>query len=149
MPPAWAPPPTKSGGRGKFVIIAVVAALIVIGGLVIVANLRSGAGTVYFSKTAYDQGSDTCKFSSPVTTLSTTDSVYMIASFNDTLQPQDTYTLEVSENGAPPNTTNATADTKFNCYVEKTALGPLPAGTYKFTFKHNDKVEAEGTLTVK
>jgi hypothetical protein len=28
-------------------------------------------------------------------------------------------------------------------------MGPLPAGVYKFTFKHNDKIEAEGTLTVK
>lgn len=130
-------------------VVAVIAAVVVIGGLVILANLRSGAGVVYFSKTAYDQSSQTCQFSTPVTTLSTADPVFMIASFNDTLQPQDTYTLEVSEDGKAPDTTTATADKKFNCYVEQTALGPLPAGTYKFTFRHNDKVEAEGTLTIK
>ncbi len=130
-------------------VLAVVVAVIVIGGLVLLANLRTGAGNVYFSKTAYDDTSTTCEFPSAVTTASTTDSVYMIANFNDTLQAQDTYSLEVFKDGASNGTMNATADTKFNCYIEKAPLGPLPAGVYKFTFKHNDKVEAEGTLTVK
>jgi hypothetical protein len=131
------------------VILAVVVAVIVIGGLVVLANLRTGAGNVYFSKTAYDETSSTCEFPSAVTSVSTTDSVFMIANFNDTLQAQDTYSLEVFKDGVSNGTTNATADTKFNCYIEKASLGPLPAGVYKFTFKHNDKVEAEGTLTVK
>jgi len=148
-PPGWVPPPTKSGGRAKYVVIAVFAVVVLIAGVLVVAILNNPAGNVYFSKSAYDQSSHTCKFDSPVTTISTTDSIYLIAAFNDTLQPQDTYTLEIFQDGVSKGTTNATADTKFNCYIEKTAMGPLSAGVYKFTFKHNDKIEAEGTLTVK
>jgi hypothetical protein len=150
-PPGWTPPPPSSGGRTKYLVIAVFVAVVVIAGLVVGLGqiLDNPAGHVYFSKSAYDQGSNTCKFDSPVTTISTSDSIYLVAAFNDTLQPQDQYTLEVFLDGVSKGTTNATADTKFNCYIEKTAMGPLPAGTYKFTFKHNDKIEAEGTLTVK
>jgi hypothetical protein len=148
-PPTWTPPPTKSGGRAKYVVIAVFAVVVLIAGIVAVAILNNPAGNVYFSKSAYDQGSKTCKFDSPVTTVSTSDSIYLIAAFNDTLQPQDTYTLEVFQDGVSKGVTNATADSKFNCYIEKTAMGPLQAGVYKFTFKHNDEIEAEGTLTVK
>jgi hypothetical protein len=150
MPPAgWGPPPAKRGGRVKYVVIAVFAVIVLIAGLVVVAILNSPAGHVYFSKTAYDQSSNTCEFGSPVTTVSTTESFYMIAAFNDTLEAPDAYSLEVVKDGAPEGTTNATASTKFNCYMEQNVMGPLPAGVYKFTFKHNDKIEAEGTLTVK
>jgi hypothetical protein len=150
-PPAWTPPPASSGGRAKYVVIAVFVAVVLIAGLVVGLGqiLDNPAGNVYFSKSAYDQGSNTCKFDSPVTTFSTSDSIYLIAAFNDTLQPQDTYTLEIFQDGVSRGTTNATADAKFNCYIEKTAMGPLSAGVYRFTFKHNDKIEAEGTLTVK
>jgi hypothetical protein len=148
-PPGWVQPPTKSGGRAKYVVIAVFAVVVLIAGVLVVAILNNPAGNVYFSKSAYDQSSNTCKFDSPVTTISTTDSIYLIAAFNDTLQPQDTYTLEIFQDGVSKGTTNATADTKFNCYIEKTAMRPSSPGVYKFTFKHNDKIEAEGTLTVK
>jgi hypothetical protein len=111
--------------------------------------MRTGTGNVYFSTTAYDQNSTTCAFPSPVTTVSATDSVYMIANFNDTLNVSDSYTLELTKDGVSQGTTNATADTKFNCYIEKNSLGPLPAGVYQFSFKHNGNIEATGTLTVK
>ena len=150
MPPAgWGPPPAKRGGRVKYVVIAVFAVIVLIAGLVVVAILNPPDGHVYFSKSAYDQNSKTCEFGSPVTSVSTTDSFYMIAIFKDTLEAQDTYSLEVFKDGVSEGTTNATASTKFNCYMEQNVMGPLPAGVYKFTFKHNDKIEAEGTLTVK
>jgi hypothetical protein len=150
MPPTgWGPSPARSGGRTKYVVIAVFAVIVIIAGLFVVANLNSPAGHVYFSKTAYDQSSNTCEFGSPVTTGSTSESFYMIAAFNDTLEAQDAYSLEVAKDGVSESTTNVTATKKFNCYMEQNAMGPLSAGLYKFTFKHNDKIEAEGTLTVK
>ncbi|HJX67526.1 MAG TPA: hypothetical protein VJ258_02240 [Candidatus Limnocylindrales bacterium] len=149
QPPSWGPPPSKRRGRLKYVVIAVFAVIVIIAGLFVVAILNSPAGHVYFSKSAYDQSSNTCQFGSPVTTVSTTESFYMIAAFNDTLDAPDTYSLEVAKDGAPEGTTNAIATTKFNCYMEQNVMGPLPAGVYKFTFKHNDKIEAEGTLTIK
>jgi hypothetical protein len=150
MPPAgWGPPPAKRGGRLKYVVIAVFAVIVIVAGLFVVLTLNSPAGHVYFSKSAYDQSSSSCEFGSPVTTVSTSESFYMIAAFNDTLDTPDTYSLEVVKDGAPQGTTNAVATTKFNCYMEQNAMGPLPAGVYKFTFKHNDKIEAEGTLTIK
>ncbi len=151
MPPAgWGQPTARSGGRVKYVVIAVFAVIVIVAGLFVVLNLTSPAGHVYFSKSAYDQSSSTCQFGAPVTSVSTTDSLYMIAAFNDTLDVSDTYSLDVVKDGAPLGApTNATAETKFNCYIEQNVMGPLPAGVYKFTFKHNDKIEAEGTLTVK
>ena len=123
--------------------------VLLIGGLVAYAYINSPAGHVYFSKTAYDQGSNTCQFSSPIDTAATTDSFYMIAAFNDTLEVGDSYTLTATKDGQPYGSQDATADTKFNCYIEKGPLGPLAAGTYKFTFTHGGKTEAEGTMTVK
>ena len=150
MPAAgWAPPPVKSGGRRKWLVVGVVVAIVVIIGAVVVANLRTGAGNVYFSKTAYDQSSTVCSFDAPITTASTGDSVYMIANLNDNLQAQDAYTIEVTKDGVSYLTSPLTADKEFNCYIEKSAVGPLPAGVWKFTITHNNKVEAEGTLTVK
>jgi hypothetical protein len=150
MPPAgWGPPPAKRGGRLKYVVIAVFAVIVIVAGLFVVAVLNSPAGHVYFSKTAYDQNSSSCQFGSSVTTVSTSESFYMIAAFNDTLDKPDAYSLDVVKDGTPQGTTKATASAKFNCYIEQNAMGPLPAGVYKFTFKHNDKIEAEGTLTIK
>ena len=151
MPPAgWGQPTARSGVRVKYVVIAVFAVIVIVAGLFVVLNLTSPAGHVYFSKSAYDQSSSTCQFGAPVTSVSTTDILYMIAAFNDTLDVSDTYSLDVVKDGAPLGApTNATAETKFNCYIEQNVMGPLPAGVYKFTFKHNDKIEAEGTLTVK
>jgi hypothetical protein len=149
--PAWgAPPPPPRRSRLPRIIIGIVVVVVVlIGGLVAYAYINSPAGHVFFSKTAYDQSSNTCQFSSSITTAATTDSVYMIAAFNDTLEVGDTYTLAVTRDGQTYGSQNATADTKFNCYIEKGPLGPLPAGTYNFTFAHNGKTEAEGTITVK
>ena len=144
-PPGWGPPPAQRRGRTKYMVIAVFAVIVIVAGLFVVLNLTSPAGHVYFSKSAYDQSSSTCQFGSPVTSVSTTDSLYMIAAFNDTLDVSDTYSLDVVKDGAPLGApTNATAETKFNCYIEQNVMGPLPAGVYKFTFKHNDKIEAEG-----
>jgi hypothetical protein len=153
MPPAAlapAPASEKSSRRGKLVVIVIVAAAIVIASFVVVATLRSPAGNVYFSRTAYDTSNGTCQFDSPVTTVSTSDRVYLIAAFNDAMQAQDNYTLEILKDGASiGRPATKTADAKFNCYVEQSSLGPLSAGVYRFTFKHNDKIEAEGTLVVK
>jgi hypothetical protein len=150
MPPsAPAPAPAKWGGRAKYVVIAVFAVIVIIAGVVVVVTLRSAAGNVYFSKSTYDTSLGTCQFDSPVTTVSTSDPVYLVAAFNDALKAQDDYTLEILKDGVSLNTTSEKASTSFSCYVEQNSLGPLSAGVYTFTFKHNDKIEAEGTLTVK
>ena len=156
-PPEWdampasasAPAPTKSGGRAKYVAVAVFAMIVIIASLVAVVTLRSAGGNVYFSKSAYDMSRGTCQFDSPVTTVSTSDPVYIVAAFKDTVKAQDEYTLEILKDGSSLKTVSEKASSSFGCYVEQGPLGPLSAGVYKFTFKHNDKIEAEGTLTVK
>jgi len=124
----------------------VVVVLAVVG--LVVIGLNSGVGTVMFSKAAYNTGSN-CKFSEPVTTVTTTDPVYMIAFFKDTMEPSDVMTLNITKDGASFANASDTADKEFNCYIEQQSIGPLEAGVYKLTFTHNGTVEAEGTLTVK
>jgi hypothetical protein len=108
----------------------------------------SVAGNVFFSQTPYDQSSPNCRFGAPIAVAATTDAFYMIAAFYDTLQVGDTYTLTTTKDGVSNGTTKATADTKFNCYIEKASLGPLPAGTWQFTFTHGGVIEAQGTITI-
>jgi hypothetical protein len=141
--------PANPPGRAWLAIIVILIAAIVIAGVIVVVALRSPVGNVYFSKTAYDTTSGTCQFSSPVTTVSAGDRVFLVAVFTDTIQVQDDYTLEILQNGVSLGTRNVTAETKFSCYVEQSPLGPLSPGVYVFTFRHNDKIEAEGTLEVK
>jgi hypothetical protein len=141
--------PASPRGRAWAAIIVILLAAIVVAGAIVVVVLRSPIGNVYFSKTAYDTTSGTCQLNSPVTTISASDRVYLVAVFADTIQAQDDYTLEILRNGVSLGTRNVTAEAKFSCYVEQSSLGPLSPGVYVFTFRHNDKIEAEGTLEVK
>ncbi len=147
LPPSGAT--SRLGWRARLVVIAVFAGATLAACVIVLATLHSSTGNVYFSKTAYDTSSGTCQFNSPVNTVSSSDPVYLVAVFNDTIQAQDNYTLEVARNGVSLGTSNVTADAKFSCYIEQTSVGPLSPGVYVFTFRHNDTIEAEGTLNVK
>jgi hypothetical protein len=144
--PAWTPPPKKSN-RGKIIAIVAVVAVVVIGVLVAVSMLLGGDGKVTFSTAAYDQNSSSCHFDNPITAAKTTDNIYILAYFKDTMQSGDSFSLTIYQDGVNVNTQTTVADTKFNCYFEKAAV-KLPAGTFKLVFKYNDKIEAEGSLTV-
>jgi hypothetical protein len=140
----------RSPWRGPVAILGVAVAAVV----VVVASafmlLRPSTGIVSFSRSAFDQGSGACQFASPITSASTSDSFYMIAFFNDTLAVHDTYALGITKDGVPfRQSGNLTADTRFQCYVEADALGPLAAGVYDFTFTHNGTVEAAGSITIR
>ncbi len=147
----WAAPPAPSrrSRRPLFAILGVIIVVVILGAIGFVANMNSNTGQIMFSKGSYAMGSNTCKFDAPVTQVSTTDPIYIIADFNDTMQVGDSMTLTVTKDGVAYYTNTDTTDTSFNCYVEQGAIGPLPAGVYKMTFTHNGTVEATGTLTVK
>lgn len=147
LPPGAAP--ASSRGRAWLAVLVILIAAIVIAGVIVVMALRSPVGNVYFSTTAYATTDATCQFNSPVTTVSAGDHVFLVALFTDTIQAHDEYTLEIVRDGVSMGTKNVTTDTRFSCYVEQTSLGPLSPGTYVFTFRHDGKIEAEGTLQVK
>ena len=145
----WATPVAPKRRAPILRIAGVVLILLVLaGGALFYIGLNSGVGQVMFSKSAYQTGNN-CKFDAPVTEATTTDSIYMIAFFRDTLQPSYSLTLDVTKDGAPFENATDTTDTSFNCYIESQPMGPLAAGVYKLTFTHNGTVEADGTLTVK
>jgi hypothetical protein len=131
--------------------VAVIGIIVVIAiGVGAMSLLGGGSGKVLFSKTAYNEGSNTCQFDSPITTASTTDSIFVIADFKDTLKTGDTYTItEVKDGTSLGSPTPITASKEFNCYIEQGDIGPLTdPGVYKFTFTKDGKTEAEGTLTI-
>jgi len=152
-PPAWgAPAPTTAakGGIGKRLIGIVIAVVVVLGiGAVASVVMPGNSGQVMFSKGSYALGTNTCKFDNPVTELTASDPIYMIARLRDDLQPTDQITLTVTKDGQAYFNNTIPAGKKFNCYVEEAAVGPLPAGVYRFTLSVGGKTEAEGTLTVK
>jgi hypothetical protein len=128
----------------------VLAVVVLIGiGAAISVVLPNNSGKVMFSKGSYAIGTNTCKFDSPVTEVTSTDSFYLIAHLRDDVQPADQIAIKVTKDGQDYFTNTVTAGTKFNCYVENEALPPLPAGVYNFSLSVGSKTEAEGTLTVK
>ena len=141
-------PATGRRGRILFAIVGAVAAFVIVASILAVTLLSSSTGRVFFSRTAYDQGSKTCQFGSPISGASTADQFYMIASFSDTMDAKATFSLAITRDGVPFEKGDATIGSGFNCYVEADALGPLGTGVYKFTFTHDGKVEAEGSITV-
>jgi hypothetical protein len=148
------PPPLEvpaTGGRGRilFGLVAFVGLLVVGATVVTLLLMGSAAGRVTFSKEAYNQASGNCRFGTPITEAAPADRFFMMAYFNDTLAPQQTYTLSITRDGVPFGTQDATTDRDFQCYVEADALGPLGAGTYQFTFTYQGKVEAQGSITIK
>ncbi|MGD0122019.1 MAG: hypothetical protein ABSC46_05620 [Candidatus Limnocylindrales bacterium] len=150
--PAWgAPAPTSNkGGIGKRLIGIVIVVVVVIGiGAVASVLLPGNSGQVMFSKGSYAVGTNTCKFDSPVTEVTASDPIYMIARLRDDMQPTDQITLTVTKDGQAFFTNTIPAGKKFNCYIEDGAIGPLSAGVYKFTLSVGGKTEAEGTLTIK
>jgi hypothetical protein len=146
------PAPAAAARKGlpRRLIAAVIAIIvIVVIGAVATTLLGGGSGKVLFSRSAYNEGSNTCRFDNAITTASTSDSVYVIADLKDTLKAFDRYTLTVAMDGQTILTNTLTASKEFNCYTEKGGVGQLQAGVYKFTFSKDGKTEAEGTLTVK
>jgi hypothetical protein len=103
---------------------------------------------VTWSKTAYDPSTHTCQFVSPIATATTTDLLYQIAVFKDTLKVGDSYSLTVTKDGQLTESVNDTANTESHCFVQTPPFSARAPGTYKFTFTHAGKTEAEGTLTI-
>jgi len=133
-------------------------ALVATSALVVVAiaasaalvRLRSPAGHVYFSASAYDQSSGRCQFTAPITAASSTETVWLIAYFDDTVAAGSTYSLAITRDGAAYRSTGQLqAAQAFQCYVEQGAIGPLDPGVYRFTFSHDGKVEADGSITIR
>jgi hypothetical protein len=117
---------------------------------VVFANAYSNSppSGVYWSKTPYDPSTDTCQFVSPITTAATTDLLYQIAVFSDTLEAGDTYTLTVTKDGQVTESATDMANTESHCFVQTPPFSVRAPGTYKFTFTHAGKIEAGGTLTI-
>jgi hypothetical protein len=147
-------PGVASGHHGLVRRVTVLAtAGILLVAIVVAAGLwmmRTPAGHVYFSTDPYDQQSGRCQFGVPIASTSPTRPFYMIAFFADALARGDDYSLAITRDGATyRDSGKLSADSKFQCYVEQDALGPLDPGVYRFTFTHGDKVEAEGSITIR
>jgi hypothetical protein len=143
-----------SGYRGRVRRVTVLAtAGILLLAIVAVAGLwmlRTPAGHVFFSADPYDRQNGGCQFGTPVASMSSTRPFYMIAFFTDALARGDDYSLTITRDGVTyRDSGKLSADAKFQCYVEQDALGPLDPGVYRFTFTHGDKVEAEGSITIR
>ena len=152
--PGWgyaapAPVPPKSH-RLRNIILGVVGVVVLgFAALVVVAVLNNPAGKVMFSKSIYDTSRSSCTFPDPITTASTTDSIYVLAALKDTITATDSLTMEVFKDGVSQGTQEMGQGTEVNCLWIKNNMGPLDAGTWRVTFTHNGKIEAEGTITVK
>jgi hypothetical protein len=147
-----AEPSRERPGLTRRISVIGTAALLLVAVIVVAGTLllHSPAGRVYFSGDPYEQASGTCQFAAPITTADAARPFYMIAFFNDTMAPGDSYSLAITRDGAiVRDSGELTATSKFQCYVEAEAIGPLDAGIYEFTFSHDGKVEAEGSITIR
>ena len=148
-PGAWPPPPApKKSGLPKILAIVVGVVVVAAVALFVLGMLADPSGKIQFSKNAYSQD-NTCTFSSPVTTISTTDTIYFAAAFRDTLEAGTTVQLEVYLDGKLETSDDIRMDQKVKCYYTLDTVGPLDPGTYKLRFVYQGKEEATGTITVK
>jgi hypothetical protein len=128
---------------GIGLVIAAVAAIFVF-------NFVNGsAGKVFFSTAPRDAASRTCTFASSIETASTTDDIYVLASFNETVRNGETFTVEVFHDGVSQFRKDLTAGSDFNCYAEALPMGWSEAGTWRVVFTYHGRVQAEGSLTVR
>jgi hypothetical protein len=149
QPVAEAQAPAGSGRRTNrmalvgigFVVAAVVAFFMF--------NFVNGsAGKVFFSTGPRDEAGRTCTFASPIETASTSDDIYVLASFNETVRKGETFSVEVFHDGASQFRTDLTAGADFNCYTEPSPMGWNEAGVWRVVFTYQGRVQAEGSLTV-
>jgi len=143
-----APAKGRSGGRSLLLTIVGVAAVLIVGALV-VQLLPSDKGKVLFGTAP---GSDLCSVGNQTTTVKTTEDLYFAAVLKDHMDGDQAITLKITKNGQDFINYNEPADgTAFDCYGNRTSLaelGPFEAGQYHFEVLNNGKVEAAGDLTI-
>jgi hypothetical protein len=136
----------RQTNRKALVLIGVLVTAVVV---IFMFNFVNGsAGRVFFSTGPRDEASRTCTFASPIETASTSDDIYVLASFNETVRKGETFSVEVFHDGASQYRTDLTAGTDFNCYAEALPMGWNEAGVWRVVFTYQGRVQAEGSLTV-
>jgi hypothetical protein len=110
--------------------------------------VNGSAGKVFFSTEPRDEAGRTCTFASPIETASTSDDIYVLASFNETVRKGETFSVEVFHNGASQLKKDVVASADFNCYNEASPMLWREAGVWRVVFTYQGRVQAEGSLTV-
>jgi hypothetical protein len=147
---AEAQAPAGSGRRmnrkaliGFGAVVSIVAAFFLI-------NFANGtAGKVFFSTAARDAAGKTCTFASPIESASTSDDIWVLASFNETVRDGQTFSVEVFHDGVSQLRKDVVAGSDFNCYSEAAPMLWREAGVWRIVFTYSGRVQAEGSLTVK
>jgi hypothetical protein len=151
QPAGWPAPAPARRSRLPMWIAIIVAAVVVLGILIVVVvqNVTPpDAGKVVFSTDKPTAGFN-CVVHNQVTTVTVGQTVYAYYIYKHKLGSEEV-TLSVTKDGTTlGSTTIPASDTQgTSCYGDITNLGSFPAGSYTFKLTTGSETLAEGTLTV-
>jgi hypothetical protein len=129
-------------------VVPIVVLVVIFGGLFAFKALTDGPASIIFTTTD-TSGYTGCQIKDTVDKVTAGTDVWMVINFKSTMD-QSEVTVSVTKDGeAYDDWSYDVADTeKADCFGDVDPFNDLTPGTYKFTAKRGDKVEAEGTLTV-
>ncbi len=152
-PQGWAPPPAAPQGQSPVMkIVVAIAGLVLVAGVVIaigvVAKAMQGPASIVFTTT--EPGlSGTCDDIGDLVDSVTADTeVWVVVNFREVMDDSQVV-VTVNKDGEDLATWTSDDNEGFGCLVEIEPLSGLEPGEYKFTARVGDRIEAEGTLTVK
>jgi hypothetical protein len=152
-PQGWAPPPAAPQGQSPVMkIVVAIAGLVLVAGVVIaigvVAKAMQGPASIVFTTTEPGLGGTCDDIGDVVDSVTAGTEVWMVINFRGTMDDSQVI-VTVNKDGEDLGTLTYDDNEGYGCVVEIEPLSDLEPGEYKFTARVGDRIEAEGTLTVK
>jgi hypothetical protein len=141
-PEGWSTPQAPAGGGSPIAAI-----ILVVGAIFAFKALTDGPAKIVFTTTDPPAGS-TCDIKDLVDSIDSGTDVWMVINFKSTMGDR-VVDVTVTKDGADYDNFYYDDLKGFDCISEVSSFADLEPGTYKFTAKIDDKIEAEGTLVVK
>jgi hypothetical protein len=151
-PQGWAAPPAAPQGQSPVMkIVVAIAGLVLVAGAVIaigvVAKAMQGPASIVFTTT--EPSADfACEVGDKVDSVSSDTEVWIVINFRDRMD-DSRINVTITKDGEDFDTFYYDDAEGYDCVSGIEPISGLDPGVYKFTAKVGDRIEAEGTLTIK
>jgi hypothetical protein len=148
-PQDWAAPPVASAAKSQImkIVVGVAAVALVVGGIMVFRALTAGPGAIIFTTT--EPGVDfACNVGDQVDSVSSDTEVWMVINFRDRMD-DSRINVTVTKDGEDFDAFYYDDAEGYDCISEIEPFSGLEPGVYKFTAEVGDRIEAEGSLTIK
>jgi hypothetical protein len=149
-PQGWAAPPAGPGLQSQImkIVVGVAALALIVGGIMVFRNLTSGPASIVFTTTEPGTGGTCEDIGDLVDSVTAGTEVWMVVNFRDVMDDSQVV-VTVNKDGEDLGTLTYDDNKGFGCVVEIEPFSDYEPGEYKFTARVGDRIEAEGTLTIK